>query len=81
MVRWLALFALLIAAPALAEDASVPPRLGYAPVSARAEVTVTILRGEEIRPLARRDGAGQAVAPTDRQYQHLPSDQIRIDFY
>ena len=81
MVRCFALFALLVAAPAMAEETPAPPR----GASARAEVTVTILRGEEIGPLALRDGAGEVLTvsapPSDRQFHRLPTDQIRIDFY
>jgi hypothetical protein len=81
MVRCLALFALLATTPVLAEDGSAPPQ----GVSTRAEVTVTILRAEEIGPVVRAERMGDSPFPApnapDRQYQHLPSDQIRIDFY
>jgi hypothetical protein len=81
MVRCLALFALLVTTPAFAEDGPTQPT----PVSARAVVTVTIVRGEEIGPVSRLQTKADTLHPAapvpDRQYQRLPDDQIRIDFY
>ncbi len=85
MVRCLVLFVLMLATPALADDAPAPPPAPTHAVSARAEVTAVILHGEEIGQLARveRLGDGQQPPPPtpDRLYRHLPNDQIRIDFY
>ena len=78
MVRCLALFTLLLAAPAMAADEAPPQSAQAKGGTAHAEATVTIVRGEEIRPSPRLD---KHVAPPDRQERALPNAQIRIDFY
>ena len=78
MVRCLALFALLLAAPAMAQDGLAERPAPPHGASARAEVTVTIMHGEEIRLTQRPDSR---TPPPDRHLRQLPTDQIRIDFY
>lgn len=81
MVRYAPLLLLLCAQPALAEDnAPASP-----PVAARAEVSATILRGEEIRMSASdqdtRTDARPPLPTLDRQYSRMNDHQSRIDFY
>ncbi len=81
MVSRLALLPmLLMVTPLCAEDQPKPSPAA----SARAEVSVTILRGEEIRPLPRVTRTQSDTIPPpppDRQYATIAKDQIRIDFY
>ncbi len=78
MVRYLALFALIFAGSAIAQDDVAEPSKPPHGASARAEVTVTIMRGEELRLSEWQD---TRIPPSDRQEHRLNTDQIRIDFY
>lgn len=65
---------------AWAADEPVGPR----PVSAHAEATVTIIRGESISAVPmRRKGLRAATGSTEaeRQYRAMPDRGVRVDFY